>query len=181
MSKFYPRRHKSRLLSSPRHSAAEQCELVPSRFSESIETKAQAGRRGDTANRISPFSDQIPTAHRPHLCRMHGPGRNVAAASRSIRVRPAVHGQCHLAAQYDVRGLRVMPMLRIKRVRSILPNIGMAKSLAVQLLRQLSLVQTRVPPFVEGSVPFLPSTFYIIIVAASSTFLPPNTVTPLPH
>jgi hypothetical protein len=102
---------------------------------------------------IGPFSDQIPTAHRPHLCRMHGPGRNIAAASHSIRVRPAVHDQYHLAAQYDVCGLRVMRMLRIKRVRLILPNIGMAKSLALQLLRQLSLVQTRIPPFVEGSVP----------------------------
>ena len=84
---------------------------------------------------------------------MHGPGRNIAAASHSIRVRPAVHDQYHLAAQYDVCGFRVMRMLRIKRVRLILPNIGMAKSLALQLLRQLSLVQTRIPPFVEGSVP----------------------------
>jgi hypothetical protein len=132
-------------------------------------------------DRISPFSDQIPTAHRPHLCRMHGTGRNIATASRSIRFLPAVHGQGHLAAQYDVRSLRVMGMLRVKRVRPILPNIDMAKSLALQLWRQLSLVQTRVPPFGEGSVPPLPSTFNIIIAATYSTVLPPNTVTPLPH
>jgi len=77
---------------------------------------------------------------------MHGARRNVAPFTRAIRVALAVHRQRHLSTQNDVRAFRGMRVIRIGRVWPILPNIGMAEALSLQISRKFLLVHNMILP-----------------------------------
>ena len=77
------------------------------------------------------LADQIAAAARPHPRRMHRAGRHVAPFARAIRVALAVHRQRHLSAQNDMRAFRGMRVIRIGRIRPILPNISMTEALSL--------------------------------------------------
>ena len=86
------------------------------------------------------LADQIPAAARPHACRVHGAGLHVAPFARPIRVALAAHRQRHLPAQNDVRGFRGMRVIRIGRVRRILPHISLPESLLLKSAREFPFV-----------------------------------------
>jgi hypothetical protein len=65
---------------------------------------------------------------------MHCPGRNVAAFSRAIRRASTVHRQRHLSFENDVRGFDAVGVVGIAAIRPVLPNTGVTKALAMQLL-----------------------------------------------
>jgi hypothetical protein len=80
---------------------------------------------------------------------MDSPGRNVAALSRSIRSDSAVHGQCHLSFENDVRCLCGVDMVGIVAARSVLPDIGVPKAFAVQLFFEFRKVHDGVLGFAK--------------------------------
>ena len=145
----------------------------------SVLRSPQLGERWESVGR-SALPDQIPAALGAHLCRMDGTRRDVTPSAHPECLRPAVDCQSHLAAQNDVRGLGLVSVFGIRRVRPILPNVGVAKSFGLQFFRQLGLVHSRIlhcsglrRPRQHLSLCAL--LFYF------DTFSPPNTVTPLPH
>jgi len=71
---------------------------------------------------------------------MYGACWNVAAFTRAIRMALAVHRQRHLSVQNDVRGFRRMRVIRIGRVRRVLPHIGLTESLVLKSSRKFPFV-----------------------------------------
>jgi len=61
-------------------------------------------------------------------------GRNIAAFSGAISCAAAAHRQRHLSIENDVRGLNSVGMLGVTPIRPILPDVGVTKALAMQLL-----------------------------------------------
>jgi len=80
------------------------------------------------------LSHQIPTTIPSHSRRMHHPRRQIATVARAKCRRLSIHCQRHLARQNNMRRLARMNMVGIKRIRPILPNKRMSKSLRAKLL-----------------------------------------------
>src|SRR5258708_16800331 len=89
-----------------------------------------------------PLADEIPAATRPHPRRVHRASSHVAPFACPIRVALALHRQRHLPVQDNVRRLRAMCVIRIRRVGPVLPHISMAEALPLKLNRQLLLVHS---------------------------------------
>ena len=59
---------------------------------------------------------------------MHDPGGDVASVAYTISVRRTALGYRHFSFEDDMRGLGDMRVVRIVRVRSVLPHIRVEKS-----------------------------------------------------
>ena len=92
----------------------------------------------------SSLANQISASFWSHLRGVRRARGNVAPVALVIRVRLAIHGQRHFAAQDDMRSFHVMRVVGVVSARGILPNVGAAKSLPLQLFRQLLLVHRHI-------------------------------------
>lgn len=63
---------------------------------------------------------------------MDGASRDVAAIARMVHFGFAIQDQHHFAAQDDVCCLRVVFVIRVESVRTVLPDISVAKTFVVQ-------------------------------------------------
>lgn len=86
-------------------------------------------------NGVLLLPDYVPAAPGTHACRMHRVGRHIGRALASdIRPgRPAAR-QRHLALENNVRGINGVRVVRVRGVRSILPDVDVAEAFVAQLL-----------------------------------------------
>jgi hypothetical protein len=73
---------------------------------------------------------------------VYGTGGNVAAFTRAIRVALPGHRQRHLATQNDVGGLLCVRVIRVRRVRRVLPYVRVPEAFLLELSRELLLVHS---------------------------------------
>ena len=71
---------------------------------------------------------------------MYGSGGNIASFSHSISARLAALRQSHLALENDMRRLRCVFVIGVKRVRAILPDVRVKKTFLEQLPFQRFLI-----------------------------------------
>jgi hypothetical protein len=86
------------------------------------------------------FPDEIAATPRAHLCGMRRARGNIAAFPCAIRARLAALHEGHFAIEDNVRGFNRVRVVRVKGLRSVLPDVGVRKSLAVQLAFQRFLI-----------------------------------------
>jgi len=67
--------------------------------------------------------------------------RGIASFACTVSLCGSAHGEIQLAIEHDVRSLRGMGVLRLERVRRILPCIRLAKTLRFELLVQRFFVE----------------------------------------
>ena len=75
---------------------------------------------------------------------MRGTCGYITAIADLIGLRFAVKNQSHFAAKNDVGGFLCVPVVRIERIRAVLPNVGVAKTLLQQACREFFLIFSRV-------------------------------------
>ena len=68
----------------------------------------------------------------------------ITAIAALIGLRFAVKNQSHFAAKNDVGGFFCVPVVGIERIRAVLPNVGVAKTLVQQACREFFLILSRV-------------------------------------
>jgi hypothetical protein len=68
----------------------------------------------------------------------------IAAIAALIGLRFSIKNQSHFAAKNDVGGFFCVPVIGIERIRAVLPNVGVAKTLLQQACREFFLISLRV-------------------------------------
>ena len=67
---------------------------------------------------------------------MHGTGRNIAAFAGCVGASCSAVRQDHFAIKDNVRGFGRVRVIGIKRVRPVLPDVGVDESFTVKLAFQ---------------------------------------------
>jgi len=92
----------------------------------------------------SALTDNVATAKTAHHGGMRDAGGNVTAIAGAVEMRFAVNGEGHLAAENDMSGFGNVCVIRVLRIWSIGPKVGVGKTFALQLRCE--------PPFVQHLV-----------------------------